>query len=316
MFQSYWNYALVLVLSIAPVVFMVKLIWSSHNTASSGNLRRIVTYLLGFAVTASVSVVILDMAFKRGLPIVMDLFANNPASAAINSAGLQLTGAIDNGSFSLPGISGEGGSLTLPALPALPSLPSVGASAPITADTAAGSKFVPASPAIATVAPVVQPTLASTVLTMPSGHDWASYTVRPGDSMSSIARRYGVSLADLCGMNRNTVGGNCNLIRSGQQLKLPASNGAAPRELPQIAKPVYRTVSNLAVTVQPTPVPAVKTVAQSGGQTYIIKNGDTIYTIANKFGGMGKVYDICTANRATLGDNCDNVQAGATIVIK
>jgi len=314
MFQQYWIYILTIVLSIAPVVFLAKVIWASHNAASSGNPRRIVTYLLGFAVLSVASVMILVWSFQRGLPLVSELFANNPATAAVADAGMQLTGAIDSGGFSLPG-SGESGSFSFPSLPSLGggslSLPGVSVTATNSGPAVKVAPDVKLAPA-AQALPV--PTVGSTVLQMASS-DWATYTVKRGDSMAAIARRYGVSVADLCGMNRSTVGGDCNRIMSGQTLKLPAANGQAPRELPQVAKPVYQVVDRTPVVVKPTPVPTVKAAVQSGAKTYTIQAGDTVYSIAAKFGGMTKVYAICTANRATLGDNCDNFQAGATIVI-
>lgn len=313
MFQDFWSYALMLALSIAPVVFLAKVLWASHTMAASADIRRIVTYLLGFAVTAVASVMILAWAFKAGLPLVADLFTNNPATAAINDAGLQLTGALDTaiagGGFSLPG----GGGDSSPSLPGLPGLPGDGGS---TFPAPNGQTAPPAEAAPETI-PTVAPTpVRSIVLTIDTSHDWAGYTVRPGDSMGSIARRYGVSLVDLCAMNVGVTQGNCNFIRPGMQVKLPVTNGQAPRERVQVAKPVYQTVNNTQAVVQPTVVPPVQKTVEAGGQTYIIQPGDTIYTIAGKFGGMGKVYTICTANRATLGDNCDNLQAGATIVIK
>jgi LysM repeat protein len=281
--------------------------------ASSASVRKIATYLIGFGVTAVASVMILAWAFKSGLPILTELFASNPATAAINDAGLRITGALDSASSStVPGTDSGTASFTLAGfsaggeLPILP-LPAIGGQGN-------GVTVAPLAPAIAAPLPTATP-VRSTVLPVANDHDWAGYTVRPGDSMGSIARRYGVSLGDLCGMNTQVTRGNCNLIRAGMQLKLPATNGDAPRELPQVAKPVYQTVSNTLVAVQPTAAPVVRQTAQAGGQTYAIRPGDTIYSIASRFGGLGRVYAICGANRAVLGDNCDLFQAGAVIVI-
>lgn len=327
MFQGFWTYALTMVVSIVPVVIMLKMLWAGHNMAVTGSIRKMVTYLVGLGVVTIASVMILSWAFYQGLPIVNGLLASNPATVAINDAGLQLTGVLDNavaGGFTMPS-TGSDGNFTMPSLPSLTTASSGGFTMP----------SLPA--AVPTAAPEVAPTVeavpdfltalltnaseagtinTANVASVPAAHDWAGYTVKPGDSMGSIARRYGVNLADLCGMNASVIGGNCNLIKVGMQIKLPMAGGQAPREVVQIAKPVIQTGNNTRIVVQPTTVPVVKEVVAAGGQTYTIKAGDTIYKIAGLFGGMSKVYAICAANRGVLGDNCDNLQAGAVIVIK
>lgn len=309
MFQNFWSYALALTLSIAPVIFMAKVLWASHTMAMGGSIRKIITYVVGFAVAAVASITILIWAFSQGLPLVADLFANNPATMAVNDAGLQLAAMADAGEFTMPSLPGSDGATgwTMPSLP-----PAAG----IMGNSAAGAPPINAAP---TAAPAVTPDVQTMTVrdaAINNDHDWASYTVRPGDSMGSIARRYGISLGDLCGMNVATTRNNCNLIRPGMTLKLPASNGQTPREQVQVARPVVQMVKHTPVVIQPTTAPAVRQAVAAGVQGYTIQAGDTIYSIAGQFGGMGKVYGICSANRAVLGDNCDNLQAGATIVIK
>jgi len=51
------------------------------------------------------------------------------------------------------------------------------------------------------------------------------YTVQPGDTLSAIARRYGVSVADLVAANRLA---DPNHIRYGESLAIPAPGAAAP----------------------------------------------------------------------------------------
>lgn len=53
-----------------------------------------------------------------------------------------------------------------------------------------------------------------------------AYTVQRGDTLSSIAKRLGVPLADLYSANRAVIGGNINLIRPGQLLTTAVSSGA------------------------------------------------------------------------------------------
>jgi LysM repeat protein len=83
-----------------------------------------------------------------------------------------------------------------------------------------------------------------------------SYTVVPGDNVSSIASRYGVSTASVLALNGLSWK---SLIFPGQVLKLSTTASAAP--------------------VAPTAAPA----AGSGGR-YSIVRGDTISSIAARFG--------------------------------
>jgi LysM repeat protein len=48
-----------------------------------------------------------------------------------------------------------------------------------------------------------------------------SVTVKGGDTLSKIAAAHGVSWQKLYALNKGVIGGNPNLIRPGQQLKLP-----------------------------------------------------------------------------------------------
>ncbi|MFM8322361.1 MAG: LysM peptidoglycan-binding domain-containing protein [Chloroflexota bacterium] len=49
----------------------------------------------------------------------------------------------------------------------------------------------------------------------------ACYTVQPGDSLSSIASRYGASWDVIYQANRTAIGLNPNVIRAGQKLYIP-----------------------------------------------------------------------------------------------
>ena len=82
------------------------------------------------------------------------------------------------------------------------------------------------------------------------------YTVAPGDSVSSIAGRYGLSTASVLALNGLSWK---SLIFPGQVLKLSASAGAAPA------------------------APAAAPAAGAGGR-YTVARGDTISAIAGRFG--------------------------------
>lgn len=57
-----------------------------------------------------------------------------------------------------------------------------------------------------------------------------SYTVQKGDTLSHIARRYGVTVADL----RNANGIRGDLIRVGQTLSIPNKNSSSPNFLAKV----------------------------------------------------------------------------------
>lgn len=171
-------------------------------------------------------------------------------------------------------------------------------------------------PVLPTVAPVMEAAASDG-----NNGGQASYVVQPGDSMYKIAERYfgdGSRYADLCAANGMAIW-QCSQLRRGQVIKLTFDGTSPPRERVPTAAPTasgqqifaaqQRRV-NPVVTNKGNAAPDLKPAA-----SYTIQNGDTIYEIAQKSGNLSKVYDICRLNRQTLGDNCDNLTAGATIAL-
>ncbi|GAA5495034.1 hypothetical protein Rhal01_01204 [Rubritalea halochordaticola] len=89
---------------------------------------------------------------------------------------------------------------------------------------------------------------------------YATYKVQKGDTMSSIARKNGVSLADMLAANSSI---NANRLSIGQELKLP---GKAPAKSISKAEPVMESAIPNTVT------------------NYTVKSGDTLYSIARTHG--------------------------------
>lgn len=64
------------------------------------------------------------------------------------------------------------------------------------------------------------------------------HTVRPGETLSSIARRYGLNYVQLARYNGIA---NPNLVRPGQKLRIPASGAARPAAQPTRVVPTTTT---------------------------------------------------------------------------
>ncbi len=105
----------------------------------------------------------------------------------------------------------------------------------------------------------------------------AVHVVRPGETLFSIARMYGVNVHEIA-MTNHLV--NPNLIYVGQRLVVPAGY-APPPSMPQ-----------------------------PGGQVYVVKPGDTLFSIAMRFGTT--VNAIAMANNIT---NPNFIFAGQQLVI-
>lgn len=75
-------------------------------------------------------------------------------------------------------------------------------------------------------------------------HTVRTYTVQPGDTLSGIAAKFGISWKKLYAKNKKVIGSNPNRIFAGQVLKLPAGAAAVPLQqapvssTPQQSQPV------------------------------------------------------------------------------
>jgi len=107
-----------------------------------------------------------------------------------------------------------------------------------------------------------------------------TYTVKPGDTLSGIASRYGVGLSEVFDWNGLNMG---SIIYPGQQVKV---GGGAQAPAPAPAAPAPAPAA-------PAPAPAP---ASSG--SYTIKAGDTLSGIAARHGV--KLSDVLSANRMSM----------------
>jgi len=108
---------------------------------------------------------------------------------------------------------------------------------------------------------VSTPSAGAVTPVVPSGEP-TTYTVQQGEWFYQVARKFGVSVAQLQAAN---PGVNPNFLYPGQVLNIPGGGAAAPTSIPSGA-------------TTPTPTPGA-----GGSQTYTVLSGDTLYSIAVRF---------------------------------
>ncbi len=121
------------------------------------------------------------------------------------------------------------------------------------------------------------------------------YTVKSGDSLWSISKKYGLTVDELKQANNLTS----NLISVGQNLLIPKKEAETSTNeyivkkgdtLYAIANKYSTTVDNLKsinnLTTDSLSIGQVLKVPSSASNdnTYVVKSGDTLYAIANKYG--------------------------------
>jgi membrane-bound lytic murein transglycosylase D len=92
------------------------------------------------------------------------------------------------------------------------------------------------------------------------------HTVRRGETLATIARRYKVSQADLKAANELRT----NRVSANQQLRIPARSTSG---LPAASRPTASVASNTAALPR----------TSSGPLTYQVRRGDTLLSIARRF---------------------------------
>lgn len=188
-------------------------------------------------------------------------------------------------------IEGAFGALTAPTIARPePSTPRI-EPAPVTTSAPITTQPAPA----ATTAPTPTPAIATTQVASAPRNDVLSYTVKSGQTLSDVA---GELLGDR-GRWREVYEANKDKlpdpdhVRAGLTLLFPSSGLSKPASAP-------RTTSS-------TPVPA-----PSGGKTYTVTKGDTLYSIARRELGNGNRWrEIKALNRL----DSDTVVVGSTLAL-
>ncbi len=114
----------------------------------------------------------------------------------------------------------------------------------------------------------------------------ATHTVGAGESLSSIAAAYNVSVSALIRANGIR---NPNLLRVGQVLVIPAAAAPASVETP-ISAPLPQTapLSPAGATLVPTPtaqyVPPIQVAPLASDSVYTVRPGESLSAIARRYG--------------------------------
>ncbi|HWT32650.1 MAG TPA: LysM peptidoglycan-binding domain-containing protein [Microbacterium sp.] len=117
----------------------------------------------------------------------------------------------------------------------------------------------------------------------PATSSRTSYRVKAGDTVSSIAGRYGVTVADIVAANRLR---SAAIIYVGQLLVVQKGAAAAQPAKAATSKPVAASKPKPAAASKPKP---------AASRTYTVKAGDTVSVIAGRYGVT--VADIVAANK-------------------
>ena len=132
------------------------------------------------------------------------------------------------------------------------------------------------------VAPTSEPPTAPGLLATPTALPTEGpcvHTVQPGEWMNKIAKQYNISLEDLKAANPSFSGRYDNL-QPGDVLNIPNCNKQPAPQQPVSAptNPAEQpTATMIPGAIVPTPIPLT-------GRTYSVASGDTLGSIARKFG--------------------------------
>jgi LysM repeat protein len=114
-----------------------------------------------------------------------------------------------------------------------------------------------------------------------------TYTVRPGDTLSSIAARYGIGWQQLYAANRTAIGPDPGYLRVGQRLVVPGADSGSSSSGSSSGSPA--------------------------GSPYTVRPGDTLSAIAARYGIDWR--QLYAANRTAIGPDPAYLRVGQQVTI-
>lgn len=150
---------------------------------------------------------------------------------------------------------------------------------------------------------------------LPEGVDpECSYIIERGDTVFGIALSFDTTVAELKELNPELEGDN-PVIQPGQIVLLPKCNNVPGTETeePEVVE-VTGTATDVPAIIEPV-VPGTTVTASAGGstgagETYIVKRGDTLFIIAQRYGTT--VAALVQANNLS---NPDRLSVGQQLII-
>jgi membrane-bound lytic murein transglycosylase D len=117
---------------------------------------------------------------------------------------------------------------------------------------------------------------------------WNRHKIRRGETLSVIARKYGVTVSDLMYANNMR---NAHLIRTGKVLLIPSAPGYRPP-----SSSSSRSSASSRKSSKPSSMASVNKPKSQGTHkvVYCVRKGDSLYTIAQRY--SISVYSICRWN--------------------
>ena len=120
----------------------------------------------------------------------------------------------------------------------------------------------------------------------PAGLDASGrYAVQSGDTLSGLARRWGVGVADIRSVNG--MGPKETALQVGKKINIPAGGRGQSAPAAQAPKPASQQASQQARQA----APAASAIS---GASYTVQSGDTVYGIAGRAGVSAR--ELCEAN--------------------
>jgi membrane-bound lytic murein transglycosylase D len=130
--------------------------------------------------------------------------------------------------------------------------------------------------------------------------EWAQHTVRKGETLGKIAKRYGVSAGEIASVNKLS---SKHRLTIGQALVIPIPSAAVTRRADKPTETVYEAPAPRETADAAPP-------AENGGQKYTVQAGDTFWDLAKKFG-----LTTSTIRQANRMEAHDRLQIGQTLII-
>lgn len=144
-------------------------------------------------------------------------------------------------------------------------------------------------------APVTTPTTATKSTAQAAANSTQTYTVKSGDTLSAIAKKYATTVSKLVNINgiknpsRIYVGQKIVITNSGTSVQTATPAPATPK----VTAPQAKVATKPAASTQ-TPAPSAPATASTQSVTYTVKSGDTLGAIARRYGMS--VQEISLAN--------------------